>query len=93
LTIVSSVQQLEHEELAAGGLSEIDDVHDVAVAQEHRHVSLGDQHVAKLRVGRKRRLDALEHHELAETPRALHLRQVDLSRTAVGDPPEDRVSA
>src|SRR4029077_8959680 len=51
-----------------------------------------DEHVAELRVGVERREDPLEHHGLLETLRAVLLGQENLSRTAVGDLAQDRVS-
>ena len=66
---VPAVDQLQHQEVAPRRDAEVQHLHDVAVLEGHRDVSLVEEHVAELRIGRILREDALEDDRASRTPR------------------------
>jgi AmmeMemoRadiSam system protein B len=90
---VPPVDQLHHQEVAAAAEAEVQHLHDVAVREAHRDVSLVDEHVAELGVRVDGAVNPLEDDGLLETVPSHLRRQEDLGHAAVRDPANDVVSA
>src|SRR5262249_17865480 len=89
---VPPVDQLQRQEVAPGRHPQVQDLDDVPVLQAHRNVSLVEQHVAELGIGRILREDALEDDVLLEPLRAVLDAEEDLRHATVGQLAEDGVS-
>jgi len=86
LAQVRAVHELHREEVLAVDLAQIEDRHDVGMAEADDELALVDEALDELGVARELRQDLLDDDALLEARRAFHLREIDLAHPAGGEP-------
>ncbi len=90
---VPTFHQLQHQKGAVPRNADVQDLDDVSVTQAHRNMSLVQEHVSKLRIGRKRGQHPFEHHRLLKSFGPVLHGQKDLGHSAVSQLTDDRIAA
>jgi hypothetical protein len=89
---ILAVEVLHREEVLAGVLADVVDLHDVLVVQRGRDPRLGEQHADEALIARVLRSDSLEHHVALEAFEPLGSSQQHVGHPARGEVGHDPVA-